>query len=102
MNEIARWTTPAITYAPSAVELTDIDEIYLVVSQNGCEVIRKPIEEATVQDGRFMWFFSQQETSRLNSRAKTYVKIDYKVGEMRYTTRWFVYDTSESAINEVI
>lgn len=103
MNNIARWTTPAITYKPSAVDVEDIDDIFLVVKQNGQEILRKGLTDATVTttDG-FVWTFTQQETSALNSQSISVVQVDYTSGTMRYTTVPRQYRITESAIDEVI
>ncbi len=103
MNEIARFTTPAITYKPSMVEIGNVDEIFLVVKQNGQEILRKGLTDATVTttDG-FVWTFTQQETSALNSQTISVVQVDYTSGTMRYTTVPRQYRITESAIDEVI
>lgn len=102
MNEIARFTTPAITYKPSMVEIANVDEIFLVVKQNGREILRKDKTDASINANGFTWMFSQQDTSALNSRAISMVQIDYTSGAMRYTTYPKPYNITESAISEVI
>ena len=102
MNEIARWTTPSITFKPSMVEISEVDEIYLVVKQNGQECIRKSIEDAVIDANGFTWFFTQEETSVLNARLDASVKIDYLCGTARYTTNAVPYDITDSAVDEVI
>ena len=102
MNQIARHTTPSFTFKPSTVAVGEIDEIYLVIKQNGVEVIRKPLADAVVGNDNFTWTFSQEETALLNSRPSAVVQIDYTSGTARYTTVPRQYDITESAINEVI
>ena len=103
MNNIARWTTPAITYKPSAVEIGEIDDIFLVIKQNGQEILRKGLTDATVSTTTgFTWMFTQTDTSALSSKAVSVVQIDYTSGAMRYTTMPRQYIITESAINEVI
>ncbi len=102
MNEIARFTTPAITYKPSMVEIANVDEIFLVVKQNGREILRKDKTDASINANGFTWMFSQTDTSMLNSRAISMVQIDYTSGAMRYTTYPKPYNITESAISEVI
>lgn len=102
MNEIARFTTPAITYKPSMVEIANVDEIFLVVKQNGREILRKDKTDASINANGFTWMFSQTDTSALNSRAISMVQIDYTSGAMRYTTYPKPYNITESAISEVI
>lgn len=102
MNEIARFTTPAITYKPSMVEIANVDEIFLVVKQNGREILRKGKTDASINANGFTWMFSQTDTSALNSRAISMVQIDYTSGAMRYTTYPKPYNITESAISEVI
>lgn len=102
MNEIARWTTPSITFKPSMVEISEVDEIYLVVKQNGKECIRKSIEDAVIDANGFTWFFTQEDTSVLNSRLDASVQIDYLCGTARYTVKPRPYDITDSAVDEVI
>ena len=100
MNEIARWTTPSITYLPEAVEIANIDEIYLVAKQRGKEVLRKSKDEAIIDENGFTWFFSQEDTSRFHDLIS--IQIDYTSGTARYTIQPRQYKITESAIDEVI
>lgn len=102
MNEIARWTTPAITYKPSMAQVADVDEIYLVIKQNGCEVIRKSKEDAVITENGFTWAFSQEDTASLKLKVPSVVQIDYTSGTARYTIYPRRYNITDSAINEVI
>lgn len=102
MNEIARFTTPSLWFKPSSVEATDISKIFLVLSQDGNEILRKDITQAQISEGRFVWVFSQEDTSLFDSRKVAVAKIDFLSGSMRYTTREKQYVISESAIKEVI
>ena len=60
MNEIAGFTTPSLWFKPSSVEATDISKIFLVLSQDGNEILRKDITQAQISEGRFVWVFSQE------------------------------------------
>lgn len=102
MNEIARFTTPAITFKPSAVGVGEIDEIYLVIKQYGIEVLRKDKDDASTNENSFTWFFTQSDTSQLSSTVPSVVQIDYLTGATRYTTRPRMFVITESAISEVI
>ena len=102
MNEIARFTTPSIWYKPAQVEATDISKIFLVLSQDGVEVLRKDITQAQISEGSFVWMFSQEDTALFDSKKPAVAKVDYLSGTMRYTTRAKQYFISESAIQEVI
>ena len=102
MNEIARFTTPAITFKPSAVGVGDIDEIYLVIKQYGIEVLRKDKDDASRNENSFTWFFTQSDTSQLSSTVPSVVQIDYLTGATRYTTKPRMFVITESAISEVI
>lgn len=102
MNEIARFTTPAITYKPSAVDIEDVDEIFLVVKQGEREILRKDKADAVTDENGFIWFFEQTDTAKLNSRFTSDVQIDYTSGTARYTTKPKTYHITESAISEVI
>lgn len=100
MNEIARWTTPSITYKPEAVSISDVDEIVLAVKENGKEILRKTKVDATVSTSGFTWFFSQEDTSLF--RDSVSIQIDYTYGTARYTIQPRRYRITESAIDEVI
>ena len=102
MNEIARFTTPSITYKPSMVEIANVDEIFLTVKQNGCEILRKAKEDAVIDTNGFTWFFEQTDTAKLNSKVLSTVQIDYTSGTARYTTHPKPYGITESGIPEVI
>lgn len=103
MNEmIARYTTPAITFKPSAVGVGDIDEIYLVIKQYGAEVLRKDKDDASTNEDSFTWFFTQADTAKLAPDVTSVVQIDYLTGATRYTTRPKMFVITESAISEVI
>lgn len=100
MNIIARWTTPSITYRPKAVEVANIDEIFLVLKRGDKEIIRKGKDDAVVDENGFTWFFAQEETALLFGNV--YAQVDYISGATRYTTVPKPYTTVNSAINEVI
>lgn len=100
MNEIARWTTPSITYKPEAVAMENIDDIYLVVKEKGKEILRKVKAEATVSSNGYTWTFEQTDTSKFADVVQ--IQVDYKSGVSRYTTVPRTYKITESAINEVI
>lgn len=102
MAIIARWTTPSITYKPSAVEIANVDEIFLVIKQNGEEVLRKDKNDATVSTNGFTWGLEQTDTSKLAPKRISTVQIDYTSGTARYTTIPRQYEITNSAINEVI
>ena len=99
MSEIARYTTPSITYKPSMVEIANVDEIYLVISQRDAEVIHKDLDDAIVDENGFTWFLSQ---AALSSKFTASIQIDYLCGTARYTTKPRPYDITESAVDEVI
>ena len=100
MNEIARWTTPSITYKPEAVSMENIDEIFLVVKQSGFELLRKSKAEASESTNGYTWTFEQTETALFSDPVQ--IQIDYKSGATRYTTLPRMYRITDSAINEVI
>lgn len=102
MGRIAQYTTPAISFKPSMVEVEAIDLIEMVMKQRGKVKITKGLEDAQINEGRFVWLLTQEETALLDPKAVTTIKIDYKSRGMRYTTEQFEYKTEESAISEVL
>lgn len=100
MNEIARWTTPSITYMPQAVEVENIDEIYLAVKRGSREVLRKSKDDAIIDENGFTWFFTQEDTSLFHDLVQ--IQIDYTCGTARYTIQPRSYKITDSAIDEVI
>lgn len=103
MARIARHTTPAFTYKPSAVEMSAITKVFLVIKQDGSPLITKDITTANITEDGYTWTLSQEETRSLASRKSVTAQVDYLTsGGMRYTTIPKAYDITESAINEVI
>lgn len=100
---IARWTTPSITYKPSAVSASEIDEIRLVITQGGVDLIIKTQDDATLSDGTFYWEFTQEETSMLTVKQSASIQVDYLTNTgKRFTTQRYVTNISNSAVDEVI
>lgn len=100
---IARWTTPSITYKPSATTAADIAELVLVISQAGVPIIEKDLTTATIDNGAFVWDFAQGETAALSLNKIANIKIDYLTNDgKRFTTRRFDANVTDSALNEVI
>ena len=102
MAEIARWTTPAITYKPYAVEAGSISEIIMVIKQAGKTIIRKSIDDAIADEDGFTWALTQEDTAALNNGISAKIKFDFTSNEKRYTTRDFTYCVEDSAVEEVI
>ena len=101
---IARWTTPSISYKPSANAAENIAEIYLVIKQRDVILIKKDQTSATInEEGAFVWEFAQGETSVLEINTPASIKVDYKTNDgKRYTTKIFSTSVSDSAIDEEI
>lgn len=103
MSEIARWTTPSISFKPSMAEAADIAEIKCVLTQSGEDLIIKSLTDATIENGKFIWTLTQAETASLAASKKTFLQFDYLTDEgMRYTTVPVEYETVNSAIDEAI
>lgn len=101
-GEIARWTTPTITYKPSQVEMADITDIKMTIRQNGQVVLEKGMEAAQIDENGFAWLLSQEETGLLTQTLLLTVQVDYKTeGGLRYTTVPKTFNVVGSAINEV-
>lgn len=99
---IARWTTPSITYKPSLTAVADIDEIVLVIAQGNYSIV-KTLADAVVSEGKYYWDLTQEETAGLSSANTGTLKIDYLTNaDKRYTTQRIIFNVSESAVNEVI
>lgn len=102
MGEIARWTTPVISYKPEKATADEIVEIKCVLTQSGADLIIKSKADAIVDEGRFLWSLSQRETARLCLKT-TMLQFDYTtVDGNRYTTIARPYHTTNSAIDEEI
>lgn len=103
MAVIARWTTPAISFKPSMVEPENISEIKCVLTQNGVDLIVKTLEDATINEGRFIWQLTQEESALLATHRATMLQFDYlATSGMRYTTIPQKYDTMNSATDEAM
>lgn len=103
MGSIARLTTPAFSYKPSAVSINEIAKIFLVLKQDGVAKVTKTIEDAIVSEDKFTWVLSQEETRILILGKTLLAQVDYLTnGGARYTTAQKTYSITDSAINEVI
>lgn len=103
MAEIARWTTPSVTYKPSMVEMAEVDEIYLIIKQNGINIIVKDRGDAEETEDGFTWTLAQEESSTLLSRRNAIIQVDYTTETGgRYTTHPKQFEIGDSGINEVI
>ena len=103
MARIARLTTPAFTYKPSAVEMSAITKVFLVIKQDGSPLITKDITTANITEDGYTWTLTQEETRTLTSWKTVTAQVDYLTsGGLRYTTIPKIYDITDSAINEVI
>lgn len=99
---IARWTTPSITYKPELVQPSDIAEIVVEISQGALSIV-KTIDDAILSEGRYYWRLTQEETGSLSLGNNCKLQIDYlsNAGD-RYTTQKYLVNVSNSAIDEVI
>lgn len=96
---IGKWTTPSIMYKPSKVEMTDVAEIYVTVSQVGTVVAQYGMEYAQITDEGFIWLMSQEDTAKLKTTMTATIQVDYKTtGGLRYTTVPKVLDVVNSAV----
>ena len=102
--EIARWTTPTITFKPQAVELDEVKEIFLTLSQGGENIITKDINDASQSDEfGFEWNLTQEDASKLCTCRGGFLQVDFvTLNEQRYTTVKRPFNVIESAINKEI
>lgn len=101
--EIARWTTPSFLYKPQDFEMAEVAEVYLVIKQNGAEVIRKNPDETLREEEGFLWTLAQEETGRLEAKKNAIAKIDGILNSgTRFTTIEKYMMVVDSAIQEVI
>lgn len=95
---IAKFTTPSITFTPTAAPIEDITDIRLVIGS-----ITKTEADADIVDGAFVWDFTQAETGTFTTGDTISVKIDYvTTAGKRYTTERRYASITDSAVNEVI
>lgn len=103
MGIIARWTTPSITYKPSAVGIADVDNIFLYLKKNDEDIIfEKSKDDAILSERGFTWFLEQTDTAKLPARRNSYIQIDYTSGTARYTTGLIPYAVTNSGSNKEI
>ena len=101
--EIVRWTTPSISFKPSATTANNITEIVLAISQNGANIIKKFLADATIASGTFTWQLTQTESAALTDGIEASVRVDYLTNTgLRYTVRPQKAAVSSSALNEVL
>lgn len=102
-NVIGKWTTPSITYKPSKVEMADVAEIYVTVSQGGKDILELDKSAATLTEDGFIWLLSQEQTSKLSVSQMAHVQVDYLTDAgKRYTTNPVRFMVVNSAVEEVI
>lgn len=100
---IGKWTTPTITYKPSKVDVSDVAEIFLTISQGGNDVVMLGKDAAAVTEDGFVWLLTQEQTSMLSTARMAAVQVDYKTNTgKRYTTVPQQFSVVNSAVSEVI
>ncbi|MBQ7146029.1 MAG: hypothetical protein IJR95_04595 [Lachnospiraceae bacterium] len=102
-EKMAAWTTPSIRYKPSQVEMSEVEEIIVIVSQMGKRVLELNKEGAAVSEDGFVWPLSQEETGLLSGTVVATIQVDYKTTSgLRYTTMPKSFDVVSSAVQGVI
>lgn len=100
---IGKWTTPSIMYKPTKVEMADVAEIYVKVSQRGTQIAQYGIDTAQRTEEGFIWLMSQEDTAKLQVTMTATVQVDYKTtGGLRYTTMPKTLEVVNSAVEEEI
>lgn len=75
---IIRYTTPTIKFTFSDIDVNDITTAYLIVKQNGRNVIEHNLESATIQSGQISWTLTQAESGKL-SKTNATIYCDWKL-----------------------
>lgn len=103
MEKFARWTTPSITYRPSLTPIEEIEKIFLVLSQYGRNKVFKEKNDASIDDGMFLWKINQEESSLFSHKDPISAQVDYITSDnVRYTTLPVKFRVINSAVDEVI
>ena len=77
MEQIAKWTTPTITYKPSSVDVSDIENAYLCIKQYAKIIIEKDIDDADVDEDSISWTLSQEDTGKLSEGKECVAGVDW-------------------------
>lgn len=76
---IIRWTTPTFIFSFQTVDVSDIDEAYLVVKQWDTAVIEKDLTSATVDtdENTLSWTLTQAEAGLLTTGKRYAAMCDW-------------------------
>ena len=102
---IIRWTTPTIDFTFKTIQVSDIDEAYLVVKQWDNTVIEKDITSATVDTdaNTLSWTLTQAEAGLLTTGKRSSVMCDWVTsGGTRGRSKVLDSSVENSGKNEVI
>lgn len=101
--EIIRGTTPTIQFTFDTISPGDITTAYLVVRQNGADMIEKTLEDATIVEGKLSFRLSQSDTLALEEKPAAYVSLDWLTGDgTRGRSKVYKADVTDSGKDEVI
>lgn len=100
---IIRGTTPTVRFTFGSVNPAQITDAYLVLKQQGQEVIRVEMEDAIVGEHTLSWVLTQEQTLALTAGKDTTIVCDWLLSTgVRGRSEEAVYKTGEPGIADVL
>lgn len=100
---IIRGTTPTIKYLFKVVDVSDLTEAILTVSQDGTVLIEKDISDATVGENDILFTLSQADTLKLDEDIPGKIMLNWVLGDgTRGASNITVISVRENDVSEVI
>lgn len=100
--QIVRGTTPTIKITFERTDVNYIDQGYLVLKQEGANIIEKPLSDAFVGEDYISFTLTQAETLSLQSGVQGSLMFDWLAGGTRGRSAIVKFCVTDSGINEVI
>ena len=100
---IIRGTTPTVRFTFASVNPAQIMDAYLVLKQQGQEVVRIEMEDAIVGEHALSWVLSQEQTLALTPGKDTTIVCDWLLPTgVRGRSEEAVYKTGEPGIADTL
>jgi len=100
--QIVRGTTPTIKITFKRTDVNYIDQGYLVLKQEGANIIEKPLADAFVGENYISFTLTQAETLSLASGTQGALMFDWMIGSTRGRSAVEKFCVSDSGMDEVI
>ena len=100
---IIRGTTPTIKYLFNIVDVSDMTDAILTVSQDGTVLIEKNISDASVEENALLFTLSQEDTLKLDEDIPGKIMLNWLLDDgTRGASNITVISIRENDVSEVI